>query len=587
MSIRRRKLIAVLLAALFPGMGHIYLGLFRKGITFILVLLLAGTSLLFFSSTGMPINVPLLILIAMVIPITYFYNVYHVMQSADLFALRGRTSSKQRGKRNPFAGERGLSFGINLLLGGTLLILFYQRPKWFKTGVVQYGGYMVATALIAAAVLLIMKEIRAYRKGRLHAGRMTSALVLGASGVLLLIDLIWKTELNAQMLRWAPLILIMWGLEYILGHVRGIRKATVADQGSRMKLRLDLKGITAAIVIAGSVFLVSQQAQYLHVWNKVSLNLTAASVDYSEEAGHRFIKDDQAVPVALETKEVVVENINGSIYIHREAIEEVQVSAELWVDQITGPEVEVIAEESNVIVSEGEVIRIETTGKAYGQSGKRMPRMNLDIALPDHRRFDLTVRTMNGSISLKNVEAIQTITLEAANGELDVRNVLGDVKGKTQNGSVRLSNVMGAVDVSTNQGNMDAFGVTNSVKLTTQVGNLSIRRGLGDIQLNTKNGNILIDEARGSLKAESLNGGLTIYSSMVADDWSIYSGVGEMNLYLPEQGDYEVDGSISYGEIKSAFTEFQVDHKKVTGQLGEGTNEVVVEGNSNLSLHKY
>ena len=54
---KKRKLYALLLAALIPGLGHLYLGMYRKGITFIM-LALDISALLYFSSIGMQINVP-------------------------------------------------------------------------------------------------------------------------------------------------------------------------------------------------------------------------------------------------------------------------------------------------------------------------------------------------------------------------------------------------------------------------------------------------------------------------------------------------------------------------------------------------
>ena len=74
-SAKRRKFYALLLAALIPGLGHLYLGMYRKGITFIMLLLLDISALLYFSSIGMQINVPLLVVLGLLIPVGYFYNV--------------------------------------------------------------------------------------------------------------------------------------------------------------------------------------------------------------------------------------------------------------------------------------------------------------------------------------------------------------------------------------------------------------------------------------------------------------------------------------------------------------------------------
>lgn len=129
---RKRKFIAGLLAALIPGTGHLYFGLLRKGITFIFLILLDISALLYFSSIGMQINVPLLILLALIIPAIYFYNVYDVLQSADKIirypedqeledpAATVTTSPKRRS----IVTEPGISFGFLLLLGEHYLFCF-------------------------------------------------------------------------------------------------------------------------------------------------------------------------------------------------------------------------------------------------------------------------------------------------------------------------------------------------------------------------------------------------------------------------------------------------------------------------------
>lgn len=55
-----------------------------------LLVLLDLSAVLYFSSIGIQINVPLLILLALCIPVIYFYNVYDVLQSADWVMMRRR-----------------------------------------------------------------------------------------------------------------------------------------------------------------------------------------------------------------------------------------------------------------------------------------------------------------------------------------------------------------------------------------------------------------------------------------------------------------------------------------------------------------
>ncbi|MEC0370826.1 hypothetical protein [Paenibacillus chibensis] len=176
---RKRKFTAGLLAAICPGLGHIYLGLYRKGIAFIFMLLLDASALLYFSSIGIQINVPLLILLALVIPVTYFFNMYDVLQAADFVIYRRvRTSGQaealeQSANRNPFAVERSVFFGVILIVGGALMFFFYQKPRWLQLCMEHYGKITVSAVLIAAGLWLGIREIWILWSQRRHEKRLT------------------------------------------------------------------------------------------------------------------------------------------------------------------------------------------------------------------------------------------------------------------------------------------------------------------------------------------------------------------------------------------------------------------------------
>ncbi|WP_025690306.1 DUF4097 family beta strand repeat-containing protein [Paenibacillus zanthoxyli] len=587
----KRKFIAGLLAAIVPGTGHLYLGLLRKGISFPFVIVLDIAALLYFSSIGMQINVPLLILLALFIPAVYFYNVYNALQSADrLIRLRkmpgaadtAMDSAQERRRR--FISEPGISFGLLLLLGGIMLFFFRQRPVWLRYFIEHQAGAAVGILLIAGGVFLAAREIgiKMFRRRQEdRIGRYTASILLIGVGILLFRDWQWGTDNLLLLLKWWPALPVLWGLEY-LSHFFISRRPGTAATGSRF--RLDFRGLLPAILLGASVFAVSEQEHYLHLWNKVSLNLTAAAVDYGEAKGSKFQKPVLTVPVELQTAKLVVDAINGDIVVHRSPIHQIEVTSTVWVDQLEGARAQAISDQSFLEVTEGATIKLTTKGKAYGESGKRQPRIDLDIALPENRRFNLEIRTMNGGITLQNTEAIQDISLETGNGPIILHKVFGNIKGKTHNGEVKVREIEGDVDLSTNGGDMRAWDVTGALKLSTAVGNISADRSGTDIDVSTKNGNVAVNEVRLSLTAQSLNGIIDVRSPYVQGDWNIYSAVGDINLHLPAEGSYSLKGSSSYGDIISDIPGLVIDKKTISGKVGIGEYKVEVEGNSNLNV---
>lgn len=178
----KRKFIAVFIAAILPGFGHMYLGLAQRGIQFIAILLLDIAALFYFTSKGIQINVPLLILLALMIPVIYFYNVYDVLQSTDWINDHIRALIPKYKRRKSFAGVRGISFGLVLMAEGLLIFMFLVRPYWLRNIVSFWGGYITAVICIVIGVgLLAFQMVRIYRSIHKSTSSAKSQAVGGAS----------------------------------------------------------------------------------------------------------------------------------------------------------------------------------------------------------------------------------------------------------------------------------------------------------------------------------------------------------------------------------------------------------------------
>lgn len=168
--VRTHKFVAGLMSAIVPGLGHLYLRLYLRGLTYMMLVMLDLSALVYFSSVGIQINVPLLILLALFIPVLYFYNVFDVLQSADRVMLRKRKGNAtpdldQAGSKERTAvealmmWEKGISFGLLLVVGGALMVMFFRRPRWFQDLIGMYGGYAFAVLMIVTGLNLLGREI--------------------------------------------------------------------------------------------------------------------------------------------------------------------------------------------------------------------------------------------------------------------------------------------------------------------------------------------------------------------------------------------------------------------------------------------
>lgn len=407
---------------------------------------------------------------------------------------------------------------------------------------------------------------------KVRVGRYTAAALIIAVGVLLILDKRWGTDYVYEMVDWWPFLLVVLGVEYIVLFLWTRRRNKVQsdnpsnpDEQIKVRFRPDAKGILTSLILAASVFIVTEQDHYMHLWNRVSLNLGAASMDYSQAAGYMEDKGTIRVPVRMDTSDLVVEGVNGDISVQRGDTDEIEVRTVIWVDQTTEVQAKAVAAASFVEADGTKVIYIKATGKTYGDNEKTQPRMNLTITIPDDRRFNLDIRTSNGAILLNRPEAISTILAETGNGRIRITNAVGDISGKTLNGDVIVANAIGNVDLDSNRGDMKARGISGDVDLATQVGSISIADSVGEFIAETRNGNITLDGANLGIKAQSLNGSINIVSTKVGGDWDVYSAVGAINVLLPDRGDYSLAGSSSYGDLSTDLP-FKVQNKTIEGQ---------------------
>lgn len=576
----KRKFMACMLSALLPGLGHLYLRMFWRGIAIIYFLLLDASALIYFSSVRMTINIPFLFLLGILIPMMYFYSIYDVLQSTDVVNARVRSETTQREEA---AGAKehvwkGILSGLLLMAGGGLIFLLSQKPPWLAAVIQANAGYAAAVLLILSGAALIVRE---GRRRRFRTGRMTASLLLIGVGIILLIDVATGSNFMLHLLKWWPLLFVVAGLEQIYVFLWNRRKTAYPLR----LLRVDLKGLLLSLFVAFSVFAVTQQDHYMHLWNRVSLDLTAAGTDFSAEEGYSLIKEQLEIPIDLSTEQIVLNGINGNIDVRRAEIEGIRVESTVWVDQLPAEEAKLVAEETELQVTEGKTLTLNVKDKVYGASGKRHPRMNMTVFLPENRFLDIDISTSNGKIKMSGVRALKQIKLQTGNGDLKLWDVNGDVTAKTLNGDAEMYRIFGNVSVETQGGNMMGNMITGQVSMSTLVGNIALMNADDDIHAATKNGNIVIHGVAAALKAESLNGKIQIESPQIEGDWNVYSAVGEMTITIPEEGDYTLEGSSGYGDIITELP-FAVDNKTIHGIVGSGEYLVKVEGNSNLYVNQ-
>jgi hypothetical protein len=128
------------LLSFFPGLGHVYLGLYKRGIVFfaILVLLIA--------IADRPHTGPF----GMLIPFWWIFVLIDAVRQARAINATGMPEPGFFGEEKPFKADGGLTFGIFLMLVGLFFLLdrivdidLGFLLDWWPALLVAFGGWQV------------------------------------------------------------------------------------------------------------------------------------------------------------------------------------------------------------------------------------------------------------------------------------------------------------------------------------------------------------------------------------------------------------------------------------------------------------
>lgn len=166
---QKSKFAAGILAFFIPGTGHFYLGLMLKGLYIMLAIVLDVAAIAFIfnqynitSST----KFPLLALLACLIPIIYFYNLFDALQSTDqVNAFRrevhlGHIPAPPAGSDPLGRRVRGSAFSPALIAVGFFLFLISPKPTGLQNFIDMLSPYAGAVILIVTGMLLFLIEFK-------------------------------------------------------------------------------------------------------------------------------------------------------------------------------------------------------------------------------------------------------------------------------------------------------------------------------------------------------------------------------------------------------------------------------------------
>lgn len=164
----KSKIVAGLLAFIFPGLGHFYLGLMQKGLMMMALIILDICAIVYFAVEEQTV-VLLIVLFSLFIPVIFFYNIFDALQSTD-FVNGYRTFSEdplftdidfpENGDQHRNHPSANNYLGWLLIVAGGIFFFASKKPEWLERVFDYIGSFTGAGLLIGAGLFLFIKESR-------------------------------------------------------------------------------------------------------------------------------------------------------------------------------------------------------------------------------------------------------------------------------------------------------------------------------------------------------------------------------------------------------------------------------------------
>ncbi|MEO3947232.1 hypothetical protein [Gorillibacterium sp. CAU 1737] len=154
---RKRVGLAVFFSLLIPGLGHLYLGLMRRGVSYLIGLVLNIVLISIAVSLGNEfiLSTSLTLFLSLGIPLLYLYCLFDAMHRARLVnRLMEDGISLHEADELPF---RPAVLGGVLIIAGCLVLMSETAPAFMNSLLRAYGGTVMALLMVGGGGWMLFR----------------------------------------------------------------------------------------------------------------------------------------------------------------------------------------------------------------------------------------------------------------------------------------------------------------------------------------------------------------------------------------------------------------------------------------------
>jgi DUF4097 and DUF4098 domain-containing protein YvlB len=393
--------------------------------------------------------------------------------------------------------------------------------------------------------------------------------------------------------KWWPLLLILWGVIRLIENLGGTRRGV---SGGEIFLLV-------VLVIAGiGISVGSRFSDRIRMDGSEDFPFSE-SADSTEELPARTI--ERGTLVRIETP-------RGDISVDaNEDTNQLRVLVRKTAYAMSEDEARSRAAASAVKVQQsGTEVSLEANPTGRGSS----TRISYEVHLP--RNVGLDLRTARGDVHVTGVTG--NVAVNVAHGDVEIRDIGGDVRADIGRGDARITSAKGNVHVSGNGSEVEIEDVGGAAtidgefygpitarnvakgarfvsqrtdltigglpgRMTVDSGDLRVEHAAGPFLLTTKDKEISLEDVSGRIRVDNKRGSLSLrLTATPKDEIDLTNDSGAIELALPAKSSFDITAASRSGDIESEWSDSAVNvtqekgDSKLAGKVGTKGPKIVL-----------
>ncbi|GAC1630233.1 MAG: hypothetical protein NVS9B14_00570 [Candidatus Acidiferrum sp.] len=249
---------------------------------------------------------------------------------------------------------------------------------------------------------------------------------------------------------------------------------------------------------------------------------------------------DVSAPVRLE-----LASASGAIRISGSSDSKIHIHGEVNAGSFLGSAKEELAKVLSAppIEQHGSLVRIGKDMRGFHNTS-----ISYTIEVP--QETELSVSAASGSEEIKNVRG--PVNVDSASGEIRIENVDRTVTIKSASGSIHAANLGDDARITAASGSIEINSIKGDLRARSLSGSVTVKSPGGRVEADTASGSVTVAGANNDVKASSASGSIRVAGNPSGNSyWHLKTASGSVEVAVPKDAGFHLSAEAVSGQIQA------------------------------------